>query len=180
MNRAKAALAQSAYPKGGVSLLFLIDSGLDQSMEAAQLFKAALAEINVTLNPRFESSSVIASNAVSKNPPQAMYMSEWAALYPGDVNLLQMFYQSKSFYNYSYYANPEVDKLIAQAEAAEATDLHKSAEICAQATKIASASYPYIWACVSNYRAATAKNVVWPGYDPLNPFMVSFYDVQMD
>jgi peptide/nickel transport system substrate-binding protein len=181
MAKAKAALAKSAYPNGGVKLLLRVDAGMEDNMKCAQLFKAALQELNIELDVRYIASDVAYKEALSDNPPQAGYMVEWSAFYPGVANYGQMWLRSDSAYNLTYYKNPEIDKLLSQALEAEATDVMKAAESVVQASKIARDAYSYVWVAGSpHWRVGMAKNVTWGGYMPTDAYTVYFYDVQMN
>jgi peptide/nickel transport system substrate-binding protein len=180
MAKAKAALQQSAYPNGGVKLLCRVDAGMQDNMQVAQLFKAALQELNITLDVRYVAGSVAYADALSENPPQAMYIVEWSAFYPGCANYLQMWELSTSGYNLTYHKDAKTDSLIAQALAAEATSIDESAKLCVEAAKAYAAGYPYIWAADPEYRVALTKNITWSGYDPLFAYTVDFYNVQVD
>ena len=180
MAKAAAALKQSAYPNGGVKLLCRVDAGMEDNMQVAQLFKAALQKLNITLDVRYVASSVAYADAVGPNPPQAMYIVEWTAFYPGVTNYLQMWELGSSGYNLTYYKNPKVDSLISQSLAAEATSVDAAAKLSAEAARVDAAGYPYIWVANPYYRVATAKNITWGGYDPLFAYTVDFYNVQMN
>lgn len=180
MARAKAALKQSAYPNGGVKLSCPVDSGMQDNMQIAQLFKAALKELNIELDVRYVLSDVAYKAALSDNPPQGMYIVEWTAFYPGCANYIQMKLLSSSAYNLTYLNDPQVDSLATQALEAEATSIEKSAELCVQAEKVARASYPYIWVADPYWRVGMAKNITWSGFTPTDAYMVQFYDVQMN
>lgn len=179
MAKAKAALAKSAYPDGGVTLLCRVDAGMQDNMQVAQLFKAALKELNITLDARYVAGSVAYADALSENPPQAMYIVEWSAFYPGCANYLQMWELSTSGYNLTYWKDEKTDALIDQALAAEATSIEESSKLCVEAAKAYSEGYPYIWAADPYYRVGIAKNIEWEGYDPLFAYTVDFYNVQV-
>lgn len=180
MDKARAALAKSAYPDGGVKLLTLVDEGVASNMQIAQLFKAAAAELNITLDCRYQSSDVIFDRGLSDNPPQSLYISTYGMYYPGQGQAAQMMFGSWGDLSYVGELRPEIIDLGKEATSAEATDMVKGMELVIEAEKIARDEHTLIFAGNPQYRAATAKNITWPGFNPLWQWVVYMYEVQVD
>ncbi len=176
--KAKEALQQSAYPNGGITLVARVDTGLDATMQAGQLFKAALKELDINLDVRFGTTDVNWGDALAGKLD--CYFSTGGENYPGAANWLQCFMWSKSPYNLSLYDNPQVDKLVDDAVSSQATDMEKSFALCTEASEIYMADYPCIFMGDLNYRLGMAKNITYEGHDDTNPFMVDFYNVQVN
>ena len=180
MAKAQAALAQSKYPNGGVKLLTLVDEGVASNMQVAQLFKAAAAELNITLDVRYQNTAVITNRAMSDNPPQSLYISTYGMYYRYTAQQGWMFISADNPYTFSYVHVPQVDTLLSEGEQLEATDAQAGGAKVVEAGKLAQEQYSNIWVINPNYRAATAKNITWAGYNPMMMWFVPFYDVQVN
>ena len=123
--KAKQLLADAGYPGGGFTLELTYTS--ENSNEAAftPLIKEAFAKVGVTVNIKALLNSADAAKARG-NPANRQDLAIqlwWPSLPDGIDNLKPMFgSESEVGYNWSYWYNPEFDKLIAEGFKLSATD----------------------------------------------------------
>ena len=123
--KAKQLLADAGYPGGGFTLELTYTS--ENSNEAAYtpLIKEAFAKVGVTVNIKALLNTADAAKARG-NPANRQDLAIqlwWPSLPDGIDNLKPMFgSESEVGYNWSYWYNPEFDKLIAEGFKLSATD----------------------------------------------------------
>jgi len=123
--KAKQLLADAGYPGGGFTLQLVYTS--ENSNEAAftPLIKEAFAKVGVTVKIQALLNDAAAAKARG-NPANRQDLAIqlwWPSLPDGIDNLTPMFGSEKTVvYNWSYWYNPEFDKLIAEGFKLSATD----------------------------------------------------------
>jgi peptide/nickel transport system substrate-binding protein len=123
--KAKQLLADAGYPGGGFTLELTYTS--ENSNEAAYtpLIKEAFAKVGVTVNIKALLNTADAAKARG-NPAdrQDLAIQLWWPSYPDGIDNLKPMFGSESEvgYNWSYWYNPEFDKLIAEGFKLSATD----------------------------------------------------------
>ena len=124
-DKAKQLLSEAGYPGGGFTLELTYTS--ENSNEAAYtpLIKEAFAKVGVTVNIKALLNTADAAKARG-NPAdrQDLAIQLWWPSYPDGVdNLVPMFGSEEEVgYNWSYWYNPEFDKLVAEGFKLSATD----------------------------------------------------------
>jgi peptide/nickel transport system substrate-binding protein len=134
LDKAKAALAASAYPNGA-DLEFVYVQGLEDERRTGLVLQDSLADIgiNVTLNPVLWADAVATFADPTTSPDMFPLYSSTAFADP-DNYLWVSFHSSQAgqWTNPGHYANPDVDKLLAEArastDAAERTQLYGQIE----------------------------------------------------
>lgn len=141
--RAKQLLAESTVPDGFTTPLLVDENEL--RVAEAQAVQQMLKAINVTVEIA-KVSQQDRITAFSTGDYDGMAFHEWGADFPdANGNLLPLFH-SRNFppqNNQANYSNPQVDKLLDDAEAE--IDLEKRAGYLIEAQKLIAADMPVIW-----------------------------------
>ena len=123
--KAKQLLADAGYPGGGFTLQLTYTSENSNEANFTPLIKEAFANVGVTVNIKALLNTADAAKARG-NPAdrQDLAIQLWWPSYPDGIdNLKPMFGSEEEVgYNWSYWYNPEFDKLIAEGFKLSATD----------------------------------------------------------
>ncbi len=178
MDRARAALARSAYPDGGVKLTCMVDNAYDSLLKSSQLFKTALAELNIDLDIRGMDVNVILEQAGSDNPPQHVYVDVAWPSYVTPLDVPVLVYAKGGYYNFSYWSDPKVDSLLTEAGSLMATDRAGAVQNLVDAWGIILPSYSMIWpADLQSAPSSAASLEGFEGFSPAYPNSVFFYEL---
>lgn len=140
---AKAALAASSHPNGFTTTL-TVDAESSQRVAEAQAVQQMLAEIGITveINQIPQPDRI---TALQTGEYEGMIFHEWGSDFPDANGMLLPLFHSRNVppqNNGSYYSNPEVDRLLDEADA-DVTDARLEKLIEAQ--KLIAADMPIIW-----------------------------------
>ncbi|WP_394620739.1 ABC transporter substrate-binding protein [Lentzea sp. JNUCC 0626] len=119
-DKAKALLAEAGFPNGLENLSLVLNKSNNQA-EKAEAIQAALARANIKVTLRtLEADAFETETNLSENPAYDLTLSSWQPDFPSaNANIQPLFATSeigKGGYNISRYTNPEVDKLIEEAQ----------------------------------------------------------------
>jgi peptide/nickel transport system substrate-binding protein len=179
MEKARAALAQSKYPDGGVTLKCHVVAGDDKAAKCCELFKAALSELNITLNIQAVSTSVIYTQAVEPNPKQDILCTQWTPSYGSAKDVAENMFRSQdpNAWNLSYWTSPETDKLFDEAILLEASQRDASIEKILEAWAIIEPQKTTIFA--GNLQSTPVARTSLKGFEGFAPSKLAtvlFYD----
>ena len=123
LDAARALLASAGVD--GLEITVTYTSGVPEAQKAAEVYKASLAEIGVTLN--LQPMAWEAQWELAKADPanaQDIFMMSWWPTYVVAYDFLGSLYHSADEVNFnlSYYNNPDFDQMINDANAQLATD----------------------------------------------------------
>ncbi|WP_211216319.1 ABC transporter substrate-binding protein [Longispora albida] len=117
--KAKALLAEAGQA-GGLDNLNLVVSTSNNFPEKAQAIQAALARANIKVTIKTLDGEAYTAATTGPNADYDLALSSWQPDFPSpNANLQPLFSSSeigKGGYNISRYSNPEVDKLITEAQ----------------------------------------------------------------
>ncbi|MDX3660767.1 ABC transporter substrate-binding protein [Streptomyces sp. ID05-26A] len=119
-DKAKALLAEAGFPNGLDGLSLVLNKSNNQT-EKAEAIQAALARANIKVTLRtLEADAFETETNLAENPTYDLTLSSWQPDFPSaNANIQPLFATSeigKGGYNISRYSNPEVDKLIEEAQ----------------------------------------------------------------
>jgi peptide/nickel transport system substrate-binding protein len=127
--KAKSLLAQAGFPKGGFSLDLTYSTGDTLEKQSAELWKAELAKLGITLN--IKAMAWEAQWALAKGDPtkaQDAFMFYWWPAYATPYDFMfNLFHSEKSpNFNLGYYNNSKYDSLIDTANTLISSDRTKA------------------------------------------------------
>ena len=119
-DKAKQLLAEAGLPNGLDNLQLVLNKSNNQT-DKAEAIQAALAKANIKVNIRsLEEDAYETETNLSANPTYDITLSSWQPDFPSaNANIQPLFASSEignGGYNLSRYSNPEVDKLIEEAQ----------------------------------------------------------------
>lgn len=121
----------------------------------AIIYQTALRQIGVELELKKVPAGSFYNAVTERKQPMIFYVdSPWC---PDPGYSLTLYFDSKSYVNYSNYANPEVDKLLA--EMASTADDKVRLELAEKAQKIIMDEAPWTFVAYPNYTMARKSNL---------------------
>ena len=119
-NKAKQLLDQAGYPNG-LSGLTLLTTTADNYASLAQAIAASLAEANIKVTVQAIDDDTFYADATANTANYDLVLISWQPDFPSPNANIQPLYQSSQIgnggFNVARYSNPEVDNLIADAQA---------------------------------------------------------------
>jgi peptide/nickel transport system substrate-binding protein len=175
LTKASELLAQAGYPNGtGLRPLILIhEAGDDEQRKFAELYKAELAKIGVTLDIReMEWTAEMAMIAGPPEQRQDIFLFYWWPDYADPYSWLGSMFHSVApediVFEAAYYNNSNFDHLIDEARKISATDKVKAQEMYEEAQRLliddAVALFIYDWTYVRPLRVELKGYVDNPAY----------------
>lgn len=182
LEQAKKLLAEAGFANGGLNLSFVYTETEAQARLAGLLMQQTLQPLGVTLDLQGKPFAALAAQIADKDAApdiQATLTMTPRTADPGE--LLSTLYASNNVgqsYNYSWYANPEVDQMLAQADRTF-DDAQRYAIYRTIAEKLI-ADAPSIWAAYPKLIEVMRDNVEGYTYSPLDYSGVfSFYPTSL-
>ncbi len=140
LDKAKEYLAAAGKPNGGFTLEFAYSAGSESWKKIAEMYKAELAKIGITLElapASWDTNWTRAKSQNKKDRPDFLITMQWADLMSPAYAYKPMFHSEDTVnWNLSYYYNPKLDKLIDEAIRMTAIDKDKAAELYKQCGQI--------------------------------------------
>ena len=159
MTLARQELAQSAYPNGGFTIDFITTSQDQVQYKIAQIVKADLAPLNITVNLRLlDPSQVTAQEQSFKFGMRETYWT-MDVIDPDEYVsfVLNGSPAGGAFANFTHFNDPQLDALIQQAEGVFSTS--QRASLYAQIQQLAAQDAPIVWIGYSPYRYGYSSHV---------------------
>jgi peptide/nickel transport system substrate-binding protein len=179
MKKAKRLLAEAGYPNGGFTLTFVVETGGYMAKNAALVLQQSAKPLGIQIKLHFLSWTTIWAMMAKEDEAPDIFDTSWYADYADPQNFLESQYDSAMFgnkgFNESYYANPKVDRLLA--EARFMPDRKQRKARYAEAIRQIMKDCPAIWAAE---RLQTVSVRSWIKGYVLNPIyyeMPCFYGV---
>jgi len=136
LEKAKQLLTQAGYPNGGFTLTLTYTSGDELEKQVAELYKAELEKLGITLE--IKEMTTKAKYALARGDPtqaQHILLFYWWPTYITPYDFLYSLFhtEKKVIFNFAYYYNSTYDDLIDTASQLEGTDLNKALQLYHQA-----------------------------------------------
>ncbi len=181
--KAKELLGQSKFPNGGFNLRLVYSPNLTEQKTAGLLLAEALKPFNITVDvqamPFAQMIQAFGTYDEATSPHLAFLRASPVTADP--VLVLKQFLHSNfagKLWNWSYYRNPEVDKLLDQAQG-ESNEAKRN-ELTAQAQKMAFDDAAYVFALEAVEADGLRDNLKGFKFNPFNySWDVYFYDLQL-
>jgi peptide/nickel transport system substrate-binding protein len=160
-DKARQMLADAGYPDGGFEIDYTYESGYFWKRPLGELFQSNMADLGVTVNIQELSPSAWAD--LLSNPETARHafgLVWWPTLaipYDYMFSLFATGAQGTAGYNWGYYSNPELDKLLEQGSAE--VDEAKRTEIYNKAQDLLADDAPALFIYEKHYRLPMRDNV---------------------
>ncbi len=179
MAKAKEYLAKSNYPDG-TTVKCVTDNAYTQGMKAMELYKTALAELNITLDVQPLDIGVIFQDAMSDSPTNNVVAINEPGLVEG-VGTLEMCLGAESAYNFCEWTSPRIDEIIAEAYAAMSIDPDKTVDLLLEADRIVMEEMPLVLICnTASLPGATVKLKGFQGFTDYTFMNPHFYEYWME
>ncbi len=138
-DKAKTLLAEAGFPDGGFELTVTYATGDAVEQQAAELWKAELAKLGITLNA--QPMSWEAQWDLAKGDPakaQDVFVMYWWPTYATPYDFLFNMFHSEDnpLFNLGYYNNVDADKLMDDAHTLSGTDKAKAETMFKDAAKM--------------------------------------------
>lgn len=180
IEKAKELLSQAGYPNGGIKLLATYNSGDETEKKVCELYKSELAKINVDLEIRgmpWESQWELAKATNPNDRQDIFFMYWWPDVTTPYTYLFNLYHsQPEIVFNFNYINDPDLDKLIDDANIQAGVDRNKAAQMFIEAQKkIIDEAYGLF---VYDKKYVRTYNKSLKGYkdNPSYPHVIFFYD----
>ncbi len=156
-------LKEAGYEKGGFKLLYTYTAGDQNIQKVGELFKDSLRKAGIDLELRGMTVDTKYNLAKAENPKDRQDITTlyW---WPDNVDpqgyMFSQFHTDKKIgYNFGYYSNPKVDKLIDEAIEISGTSVSKATEKYIEAQKIILEDCPALMIYCDEYVRPYRKNL---------------------
>lgn len=175
--KAKQLLAEAGYPNGGFTIKYTYETGYWWKRPLGELFQANMRDLGITVEIQELSPSVWID--MLSNPDVAEHafgLVWWPTLVSASDYMWSVFHsggQGSAGFNWGYYKNDEVDKLLDAAPAE--SDRAKRDEMYAKVQKILVDEAPAMYVYEKNYRLPVRDNVENFVFNGVYIEMLDFY-----
>ena len=180
--KAKQLLAEAGYPKGGFTLKYIYESGYWWKRPLGELFQSNMKDLGITVEIQEMSPSAWA--ATLSNPQtagEAFGLVWWPTLatpYDYMWSVFDTQAQGSAGYNWGYYSNPKLDKLL-DAASSEPDDA-KRKEMYGEAQKLLVEESPALYIYEKNYRLPISDKLQGFVFNGIYIETIDFYAVHKE
>ncbi|MCR4397719.1 MAG: ABC transporter substrate-binding protein [Firmicutes bacterium] len=180
LDKAKELLAKAGYPNGGLKLTLGYMAQDELERQLAEMYKSDLAKIGVELKLEGAPWATISTKQKSQDTAYDIFVRYWWPDYVDPHDFMYFLLKSGVKSNYSYYSNPQVDKLIDEAHKTAGVDRNKAISLYKQIQDIvvedAQSVFVLEQKCVVPMRISVKDFV----YNPAYPRIVKFYGLRLE
>jgi peptide/nickel transport system substrate-binding protein len=183
LEKAKQLLAEAGYPDGGFKVLMTYLAGEEPEKTMAELYKSELTKLNIDLEIRsmpWDAGWELAKGA--ENTRQDIFVMYWWPDLPSPYSFLFSTFHSEEspYFNLSYYANPEFDALIDQANEMTVSDPAKAEAMFVDAQKMLLEDAVSLFIYDRQDLWITASNLKGFKYNPAYPMTTFYHDLYFE
>jgi peptide/nickel transport system substrate-binding protein len=177
--KAKRLLAEAGYPNGGFTIKYVYESGYWWKRPLGELFQSNMKDLGITVEIQEMSPSAWA--ATLSNPDtagEAFGLVWWPTLatpYDYMWSIFDTQAQGSAGYNWGYYSNPKLDKLL-DAASAEPDDA-KRMQMYGEAQKLLVEESPALYVYEKNYRLPMSDKLQGFVFNGIYIETIDFYAV---
>ncbi|WP_027092106.1 ABC transporter substrate-binding protein [Cohnella thermotolerans] len=179
LEKAKSLLLEAGVKN--LTLTLTYTTGDSNQQQIAELYKATLAQIGVTLDvkPMPWDSQWQLAKATDPSQRQDIFMMYWWPDYANPYGFMySLFHTEKEVnYNMSYYSNADIDKLIDEANVKAGVDRAAAARMYGEAQAKLNQDYPAIWMYDQQYVRVINSKMQGFVDNPAYPNVVFWYNV---
>jgi peptide/nickel transport system substrate-binding protein len=180
IEKAKQLLAEAGYPDGGFEMEITYISGVEDRKKTAELYKAELQKLGITVEIIGMPWDQMWEKAKSTNPEDRQ---DWLSIawWPDVVtpaSWFQALYHTEDsiFFNLGYYSNPELDKIIKEADVQSGINREAASALYQDAARIISDDAVSTFITDGKSIYTIRKNLMNFSEDPAYPYVLFFYD----
>ncbi|TPJ57653.1 ABC transporter substrate-binding protein [Mesorhizobium sp. B2-6-1] len=177
IEKAKALLAEAGHPGGGFKLKYTYETGYFWKRPLGELFQSNMKDLGIEVEIQELSPAAWAGLLSNPDTAEHCYGVVWwptlATPYDYMWSLFHTAAQGNAGYNWGYYSNPEVDKLL-DAGTIE-PDEKKRFELYAKAQKLLVADSPALFIYEKNYRLPMSDKLKGFVFNGMRTETLDFY-----
>ena len=181
IEKANELLTKGGYPNGGFKLLYTYTAGDKNEQKVGELFKDALKKVNIDMEIRGMTVDSKYNLAKAPNPKdrQDITMLYWWPdnLDPSGYLFSQFHSEEEVGFNFGYYSNKDVDKLIDDAINVSGVSIEEATKKYIEAQKIIMDECPAIMVYCEDYLRPYRSNLKGYKDNPAYPNVAFFYDL---
>lgn len=181
IEKARELLTKGGCPNGGFKLLYTYTAGDKNEQKVGELFKDALKKVNIDMEIRGMTVDSKYNLAKAPNPKdrQDITMLYWWPdnLDPSGYLFSQFHSEEEVGFNFGYYSNKDVDKLIDDAINVSGVSIDEATKKYIEAQKIIMDECPAIMIYCEDYLRPYRSNLKGYKDNPAYPNVVFFYDL---
>lgn len=181
-DKAKDLLAQAGYANGGLKFVYSYGASNRTGQKIAEMFKDSCAKVGITIE--LKPMATISTSYTQARDPNPMNRQDMMTLYwwPDDVDpysyLFSQFHSEEAVgFNFSYYKNATVDKLMDDANALAGVSIPQATEKYIEAQKIIIDDAPVLFLFTDTYVRAARADLLGYKDNPAYATAVFFYEL---
>lgn len=184
IEKAKELLTKGGYPNGGFKLLYIYSSGDFNQEKLGELFKDALKKVNIDMEIRGLTVDSKYSICKAPNPKDRQDLTPlywWPDNFDPQGYFMGQFHTEKEIgYNFGYFYNKDVDKLIDDAINLSGVSIDEAIKKYTEAQNIIMDECPAIMIYCEDYLRPYLSNLKGYKDNPVYPNVVFFYDLSRE
>jgi len=178
--KAKEILAEAGFKEGELTLTMAYAAQDELQRQLAEVLKSDLSKIGVNLEIEAAPWATIRSKQLNLETSYNIFSRYWWPDYIDPHDFVLYLLRSDQSSNYSYYKNPEVDRLIDEAHKIAGHDREKAIEMYQKIQEIVVEDAQSIFVLEQNWLVPMRTWVKDYVYNPAYPRIVKFYGLKLE
>lgn len=180
LEKAKNLLAEAGYAEGDLTITMAYAAQDELQRQLAEIYKSDLAKIGVTLETEAAPWATIRSKQMELETSYNIFARYWWPDYIDPHDFVLYLLHSELSSNYSYYKNPEVDRLIEEAHEVAGIDRSKAIEMYENIQEIVVEDAQSIFVLEQKWLVPLRTWVENYVYNPAYPRIVKFFGLKLN